>query len=102
MGCTNNTITVVMSRQVSFLNRVVSCVDFVKEHVSQQESNVKDHTRFVERQHVCREWLLKAQQKLDEACNVDGDNDEDSLNIKLSIVEVNSCLRIQVVSVVLY
>ena len=52
------------------------------------EKNIDDHENFLHRHKACVDWLTKAQQQLDSCSDMVGD--EDSLNVKLAIIEVGS------------
>ncbi|XP_076442566.1 muscle-specific protein 300 kDa-like isoform X3 [Babylonia areolata] len=77
------------ARTASYANQLVSrfqaLAAAVKEQVEQSEKNIDDHENFNQRHKACVDWLTKAQQELDSCSDMVGD--EDSLNVKLSLVE---------------
>ncbi|KAK7104412.1 hypothetical protein V1264_019133 [Littorina saxatilis] len=67
------------------LTRFQALAAATKEQVEQSEKNMDDHENFLHRHKACTDWMDKAQQQLDSCSDMVAD--EDSLDVKLAIVE---------------
>nr|KAG5692778.1 hypothetical protein BaRGS_009394 [Batillaria attramentaria] len=73
------------SYATQLVNRFQTLATAVKEQVEQSDKNIDDHQNFLQRHKACVDWLSKAQAQLDSCSDMVGD--EESLNVKLSIIK---------------